>query len=282
MTRSSKPYSRRVGRIAVRHVAVVCALVAVAASSACLLTTPLDGFDDRYDSSPSPDSTPNDGHFWATEQPNAVYLVEPADRFAKLVYLLANPFADHLVDRISDWPGACSLGMQPVGDDEISEAAEGVLSVQRQDAQRRHAPYRAARRLRGAVGGGVGGEAPRGPEPRGRAHAKSEKQAVVVCSDARPSSALSRRIRPRRSNRGVSFGPTSHASTRGDDSASSPLSSRSVHDAWPRSSATSQAVATLSFLTAPIAFAAAFSLCQSRSPRALDSGERPAPIQRDG
>ena len=104
----------------------------------------------------------------------------------------------------------------------------------------------------------------------------------MVCSDARPSSALSRRIRPRRSNRGVSFGPTSHASTRGDDSASSPLSSRSVHDAWPRSSATSQAVATLSFLTAPIAFAAAFSLCQSRSPRALDSGEGAASIRTIG
>jgi hypothetical protein len=54
-------------------------------------------------------------NFWATEQPNAVYLVEPADRFAKLVYLLANPVADHLVDRISDWPGACSLQLHLSG-----------------------------------------------------------------------------------------------------------------------------------------------------------------------
>jgi putative transposase len=54
-------------------------------------------------------------NFWATEQPNAVYLVEPADRFAKLVYLLANPVADHLVERVSDWPGACSLGLQLSG-----------------------------------------------------------------------------------------------------------------------------------------------------------------------
>ena len=54
-------------------------------------------------------------NFWATEQPNAVYLVEPSDRFAKLVYLLANPVADHLVDRISDWPGASSLGMHLSG-----------------------------------------------------------------------------------------------------------------------------------------------------------------------
>ena len=48
-------------------------------------------------------------NFWASEQPNAVYLVESPDRFAKLVYLLANPVADDLVDRVSDWPGASSL-----------------------------------------------------------------------------------------------------------------------------------------------------------------------------
>jgi putative transposase len=54
-------------------------------------------------------------NFWATEQPNAVYLVEPEDRFGKLVYLLANPVADDLVDRVSDWPGACSLGLQLSG-----------------------------------------------------------------------------------------------------------------------------------------------------------------------
>jgi putative transposase len=54
-------------------------------------------------------------NFWATEQANAVYLVEPADRFAKLVYLLANPVAAHLVDRIADWPGASSLGLHLSG-----------------------------------------------------------------------------------------------------------------------------------------------------------------------
>jgi len=54
-------------------------------------------------------------NFWATEQPNAVYLVGAQDRFDKLVYLLANPVADHLVDRVSDWPGACSFGMHLSG-----------------------------------------------------------------------------------------------------------------------------------------------------------------------
>jgi hypothetical protein len=54
-------------------------------------------------------------NFWATEQPNAVYLVEAQDRFRKLVYLLANPVAEHLVERVSDWPGACSLGLHLSG-----------------------------------------------------------------------------------------------------------------------------------------------------------------------
>jgi putative transposase len=54
-------------------------------------------------------------NFWATVQTNAVFLVEPEDRFRKLVYLLANPVAVGLVDRISDWPGACSLGLHLSG-----------------------------------------------------------------------------------------------------------------------------------------------------------------------
>lgn len=54
-------------------------------------------------------------NLWATEQPSAVHLVEAGDRFDKLVYLLANPVADHLVDRVSDWPGASSLGMHLSG-----------------------------------------------------------------------------------------------------------------------------------------------------------------------
>lgn len=50
-------------------------------------------------------------NLWATEQPSVVHLVEATDRFAKLVYLLANPVADHLVERITDWPGASSYGL---------------------------------------------------------------------------------------------------------------------------------------------------------------------------
>jgi REP element-mobilizing transposase RayT len=54
-------------------------------------------------------------NFWATEQPNAVYLPESSDRFAKLIYLLANPVAADLVDRVSDWPGASSYSMHLSG-----------------------------------------------------------------------------------------------------------------------------------------------------------------------
>jgi len=48
-------------------------------------------------------------NFWSTEQPSVVHLVEAYDRFDKLVYLLMNPVADDLVDRVVDWPGACSI-----------------------------------------------------------------------------------------------------------------------------------------------------------------------------
>jgi putative transposase len=54
-------------------------------------------------------------NFWASEQPNAVYLVDKDDRFDKLLYILANPVADHLVDRVTDWPGASSLSMNLSG-----------------------------------------------------------------------------------------------------------------------------------------------------------------------
>src|SRR5581483_3035816 len=48
-------------------------------------------------------------NLFATEQANAVWLVEASDRFDKLLYLLLNPVEDLLVDRVGDWPGACCL-----------------------------------------------------------------------------------------------------------------------------------------------------------------------------
>jgi REP element-mobilizing transposase RayT len=50
-------------------------------------------------------------NFWAAEQPNAVFLVDAAARFTKLIYVLANPVADDLVEHATDWPGAISYAL---------------------------------------------------------------------------------------------------------------------------------------------------------------------------
>lgn len=54
-------------------------------------------------------------NFWSNEAPSLVYVVNPEDRFEKLIYLLANPVASHLVDHVADWPGVSSLGMHLSG-----------------------------------------------------------------------------------------------------------------------------------------------------------------------
>ncbi len=48
------------------------------------------------------------GSFWEAEQANAAHLVRRADVLSKLIYTLMNPVASHLVERVSEWPGACS------------------------------------------------------------------------------------------------------------------------------------------------------------------------------
>lgn len=46
---------------------------------------------------------------WAAEATCAVRLIEDADVLEKVVYTLANPVTDQLVERVFDWPGANSL-----------------------------------------------------------------------------------------------------------------------------------------------------------------------------
>ena len=46
---------------------------------------------------------------WASEQTSAVELVRPEDVFAKMLYALVNPVADHLVEKVRHWPGVSSL-----------------------------------------------------------------------------------------------------------------------------------------------------------------------------
>jgi hypothetical protein len=48
-------------------------------------------------------------NFWAAESTCVVRLIEDADVLDKVIYALTNPVADHLVERVFDWPGASSL-----------------------------------------------------------------------------------------------------------------------------------------------------------------------------
>ena len=48
-------------------------------------------------------------NLWATEETCVTYLPTSSDVFDKVVYTLANPVADHLVERAADWPGSSSL-----------------------------------------------------------------------------------------------------------------------------------------------------------------------------
>jgi putative transposase len=54
-------------------------------------------------------------NMWASEPTCAVWLIEAADRFDKLIYVLTNPVKDHLVERASDWPGPTSFEQHMTG-----------------------------------------------------------------------------------------------------------------------------------------------------------------------
>src|SRR5262249_11971293 len=48
-------------------------------------------------------------NLWSTEQTCVTFLATPEAIFEKVCYVLANPTADGLVDRLADWPGCSSL-----------------------------------------------------------------------------------------------------------------------------------------------------------------------------
>jgi hypothetical protein len=48
-------------------------------------------------------------NLWSTEQTCVTYLPTRDAIFDKVLYVLANPVADHIVDRVVDWPGCTSL-----------------------------------------------------------------------------------------------------------------------------------------------------------------------------
>ena len=48
-------------------------------------------------------------NFWSTETTCAVRAVRREDVLDQMIYVLSNPVAAHLVERVADWPGASSL-----------------------------------------------------------------------------------------------------------------------------------------------------------------------------
>lgn len=66
-------------------------------------------------------------NFWSTEPACATHLSSPSDVLEKVLYVLANPVLDHLVDRSSDWPGASSLGAMLSGASIHSERPRGFF-----------------------------------------------------------------------------------------------------------------------------------------------------------
>jgi putative transposase len=49
-------------------------------------------------------------NFWSSEETCVTRLVTDNDVFEKIIYVLCNPVAADLVERVQDWPGASSLG----------------------------------------------------------------------------------------------------------------------------------------------------------------------------
>ena len=66
-------------------------------------------------------------NLWSAEQPSVVHLADLETRFEKLIYLLANPVADHLVERLADWPGACSFQLHLSGRSKTVERPRGFF-----------------------------------------------------------------------------------------------------------------------------------------------------------
>lgn len=64
---------------------------------------------------------------WSSDQPSVVWVVDDADKFAKLVYILANPVAADLVDKAADWPSSSSLSLNLSGRSKVIKRPVGVL-----------------------------------------------------------------------------------------------------------------------------------------------------------
>jgi REP element-mobilizing transposase RayT len=66
-------------------------------------------------------------NLWSTEETCLTYLPNPEDIVDKVVYVLANPLNEHLVDRVSHWPGCSSLEHM-LGKQTVHERPAGFFS----------------------------------------------------------------------------------------------------------------------------------------------------------
>ncbi|AKU98108.1 hypothetical protein AKJ09_04772 [Labilithrix luteola] len=66
-------------------------------------------------------------NLWSCEQANVVWVVENDDKFGKLIYILANPVAAQLVERVGDWPSSSSLSLNVSGGEKVIKKPEGYF-----------------------------------------------------------------------------------------------------------------------------------------------------------
>lgn len=66
-------------------------------------------------------------NLWSCEQANVVWVVDPSDKFEKLIYILANPVNAHLVELAEEWPGSTSLSLNREGGEKVIKRPEGYF-----------------------------------------------------------------------------------------------------------------------------------------------------------
>ncbi|HEY0707435.1 MAG TPA: hypothetical protein VGG33_11595, partial [Polyangia bacterium] len=82
-------------------------------------------------------------NMWSSEQTSLVELAGPDDVLAKVVYTLANPVKDHLVERAHHWPGATSLAATVGG--RTLRARRPIRFFRKQGAMPAHVQLRCTR-----------------------------------------------------------------------------------------------------------------------------------------
>lgn len=66
-------------------------------------------------------------NLWSNEQASVVRLVQDNDALEKIVYTLANPVQDNLVENVPDWPGISSYGLMLNGKEKETRRPPGFF-----------------------------------------------------------------------------------------------------------------------------------------------------------